>query len=180
MITSLWILLALGAVFLIGTLLLRLRDHFAPARTLGDASTSVPVAIEGGDLVCGALRVHISEIKVVGEATNRDGPWAEDWFLCLVTSPDGTWINIPMNSLGTRTYELLIARLAIAEPWRLGNSTDFASCVVWPAELQNQQMFLFERAAPHTQIGRWLQQIGIQPSGYVQRLAEPVVACAAA
>jgi len=39
------------------------------------------------------LEIDINEIVVIGEYTNSDGPYFDDWFLTLVTK-DGQWQSI--------------------------------------------------------------------------------------
>jgi hypothetical protein len=39
-------------------------------------------------------QTDLNEIVIIGEYTNSDGPWFDDWFLVFVTK-DGHWRHIP-------------------------------------------------------------------------------------
>jgi hypothetical protein len=122
------------------------------------------------------LRIPLSDVRIVGEVTNQNGPWREDWFLCLVVRDDGTWVEVGMSTGGTDLYEQLASRLGISEPFRLTRSTDFESCVVWPPEIDGSPMFAFSAPEPGTATGRLLLRLGAAPSGNVQTLSREVLA----
>ena len=40
------------------------------------------------------FQIDINDIVVIGEYTNSDGPYFDDWFITFVTK-DGQWQSIP-------------------------------------------------------------------------------------
>ena len=40
---------------------------------------------------------NLSDIVVIGEHTNSNGPWFDDWFITFVTK-DGKWFSIPWHA----------------------------------------------------------------------------------
>ena len=85
----------------------------------------------------------LRNLRIVGENTNEDGPFADDWFLCFVSGPDewaaASFYAEPkfdiVRQLGQRLGSKLIPDLA-------GFAT-FASRILWPDELAGQPLFEF-------------------------------------
>lgn len=88
--------------------------------------------------------IRLSDIKVIGEYTNQNGPFADDYFLAFVTNPDGGWYEASFYAEGR---ELLLQELYskfIVDPQHsLVASTDFNSVILWPKELSGRPMFEF-------------------------------------
>jgi hypothetical protein len=88
------------------------------------------------------LRIDTKEILVIGEYTNSDGPWFDDWFLTLVTK-DGQWQSIPMYA--DNINELLDLLCNTFEPDLRQNfltgSTEWDSAILYPVSLKGKQLF---------------------------------------
>ena len=84
----------------------------------------------------------VAEIRVVGESTNQNGPYAEDWFLCLCD--ESGWMEIPVESDGFQAFlEALAGRLGFSPALELVQSPDFESRVLWPASLTTYPLFAY-------------------------------------
>lgn len=84
--------------------------------------------------------VELPSIRVVGESINQNGPYCEDWHLCLCQECE--WLEIPVEALGFEEALLQLAqRLGFTPRLKLVNSTDFASRVLWPSELADKPLF---------------------------------------
>src|SRR5690606_10078645 len=92
----------------------------------------------------GGFSLTLDQIRIIGEYTNQNGPFADDWFLFFLT-PEPGWYEVPMYAEGVNEFiEALSRRLdAPIEP-KLFGSTDFTSRVLWPAHLEGQPLFNFE------------------------------------
>ncbi len=86
----------------------------------------------------------VTEIALVGECTNQNGPWADDWFLVLVHR-DGHWVEVSMYSEGEQLRLQLVG--ALSDPLQIGlaDSTDFASRIMRPAAFAEHPLFVYER-----------------------------------
>jgi hypothetical protein len=88
------------------------------------------------------LQVDIGEILIIGEYTNSDGPWFEDWFLTFVTK-DGQWQSVPMYA--DKINDLLDLLCNTFDPGLRQNfltgSTDWDSAILYPVSLKGKQLF---------------------------------------
>ena len=88
------------------------------------------------------LEIDANDILVIGEYTNTDGPWFDDWFMTFVTK-DGNWRSIPWYV--DNRDELTQFLCAKFQPdlnlsFMLG-STDWDSVVRYPLKLKGQKLF---------------------------------------
>lgn len=89
--------------------------------------------------------LRLDEVRVFGEYTNQNGPFADDWFLVFLRADDEYWFEAPVHAEGAeQLLELLRAQLNIdTVECKLAHSTDFESRVMWPRELAEQPLFQF-------------------------------------
>ncbi|MGN7784458.1 hypothetical protein ACTJIJ_08025 [Niabella sp. 22666] len=88
------------------------------------------------------LQIDLNDIAVIGEYTNSDGPYFDDWFITFVTK-DGQWRSIPwyadnidevMQYLSDKfDHDLTSTHLA--------NSTEWKSVVRYPSYLEDKELF---------------------------------------
>ncbi len=139
------------------------REDFTLRAALGSARSKFechPCRLSlDGDL----LRYEIKEkaawclpvkfIRLIGEYTDTSGPLADDYFLCFAVDAAGWW-RAPFDSHGAaEVLTGLSDRLQTHLQMGLANSTDYASRILWPADLTGQAMFTF-----HDRTGRRLWQ----------------------
>lgn len=106
--------------------------------------------------------IRVDDIRVIGEATNQNGPWADDYFICFATGPE-MWHEASFYASGLETLlSTLSARLGIKLQLSLIGSTDFASRIHWPPELADTPMFQYEDVPPRTVVGRLLGSLSIR------------------
>ena len=92
----------------------------------------------------GDWQLALREIRVIGEYTNQNGPFAVDYFLAFVTDPELIWLEASFYAEGREAFlEKLGARLGQVFQCSLCASTDFDSRVWWPVDLAGQPMFDF-------------------------------------
>ncbi len=95
--------------------------------------------------ICGDWSLPLSEVRVIGEFTNQDGP-VDDYFFAFVTSPYEMWRSVSFYADGRDTFlRSLGVKLGIECECTLVASADFNSCVWWPPELAGQKMFEFRQ-----------------------------------
>ena len=88
--------------------------------------------------------LSLSDLAVVGESTDQNGPYVEDWHLCLGDRSD--WTEIPVSALGFETFlEELSLKLGFPPKLKLGNSADFKSRVMWPLTLADKPLFSYRK-----------------------------------
>lgn len=118
--------------------------------------------------------VLAADIRVVGEMTNQDGPFADDYFLCFVTGTDGNWCAASFYADGRDAcLEQLGTQLGAPLELRLSSSTDFASRILWPPSLAGMPLFAFRDQVPH---GFWQRLRHRLVGQNVQTLSRPVMA----
>lgn len=86
--------------------------------------------------------VYIREIVVIGEYTNSNGPWFDDWFVTFV-SANGEWSSI---SVYAANIEDLIDVLANRfdeklKYFQLADSTHWKSLVRYPRSIEGNELF---------------------------------------
>jgi hypothetical protein len=113
----------------------------------------------------------LSRVRVIGEATNQNGPYLDDYFLCF--APDAnSWHEASFYAEGqTEFLKSLESILGCELSLRLCCSTDFDSNVIWPPHLAGKPMFSFTPVQPRTWIGRL-----IGPLQNTQAFSDEVIA----
>jgi hypothetical protein len=87
---------------------------------------------------------NLSEIAVIGEHTNSNGPWFDDWFITFVTK-EGKWLSIPWyaENIDELTTILCDKFQTDMKGSYLAGSTKWASVVRYPSQLKNKSLFKF-------------------------------------
>ena len=114
----------------------------------------------------GNWELELSQILVIGESTNQNGPFTDDYFFCFATGP-WMWREASFYAEGTEEFlKALSERLGIEIRLELISSTDFASRVLWPAGLVGKPMFRFVEVPFRS----WTERIDQTYSDVVQRV----------
>jgi len=95
------------------------------------------VWIRGGEEFA---EIIISEIRVIGEFTNANGPHLDDWFLSIITTE--YWHEIPIDVVGIE--QLLIDlghKLNSSLKLELANSTEWKTRIMYPEEYLNKDLY---------------------------------------
>jgi len=105
--------------------------------------------IENGGLsyqseVYGSWSLAISEISLIGEYTNENGPMADDYFLVFLSAKEPGWFEASFYGEGRdeilkELSDLLGSELSCG----LAHSTTFTSQVIWPDEKKGKRVFDF-------------------------------------
>lgn len=96
------------------------------------------------DRVDGLQLIPVSDIVVLGESTNTEGPDFDDWFLSVATRD--TWFDIPVTSNGFDSFlKELGATLRFVPELSLGGPT-CNSRILWPSDLESQEMFKYQKS----------------------------------
>lgn len=104
--------------------------------------------------VYGEWDLPVADLRILGEATNQNGPFADDYFFCFATGP-GRWLEASFYADGRDEFlRALGTELGASLETGLCNSTDFASRVLWPLPLAGQPMFHYEDVPPKSLAGR--------------------------
>ncbi len=98
------------------------------------------------DRIDGVELIALSDVVVIGESTNTEGPDFDDWFLSVATRE--AWFDLPVTSIGFDTFfQELGAAVGFAAKLKLG-PPKCDSRVIWPPEFEEQPMFAYRN--------RWL------------------------
>jgi hypothetical protein len=112
------------------------------------------------------LEVGINDIVVIGEYTNAEGPFFDDWFLTFVTR-DGQWHSVSWYAENIEQVTQYLSNkfhpnLSVSH---LMNSTGWKSLVRYPLHLEDQPLFILVPSdsfkAPKTVIDKIFFSIGI-------------------
>jgi hypothetical protein len=93
----------------------------------------------------GTWVVPLAEIHVIGEYTNQNGPFLDDYFFAFVRSADEMWFEASFYAEGRDGFlkDLSVALGRTCE-CSLCASTDFISRIWWPESLAGQPLFEFK------------------------------------
>ncbi|MFG0242780.1 MAG: hypothetical protein ACF8R9_08355 [Phycisphaerales bacterium JB054] len=87
--------------------------------------------------------ISLNSVRIIGECTNENGPYADDWFLCLVTDCGG-WVE---GSVYVPNFVAFMGELCVSMGSdffvSLARSTTFASRVMWPESIADTELFEF-------------------------------------
>jgi hypothetical protein len=98
--------------------------------------------------------INVQDVRIVGEATNENGPFCDDWFLCFATARE-KWHEASIYASGCDTVlSALSVRLGSALKLGLAASTGFGSRILWPHELAEKPMFAYEAGPAQSMVGR--------------------------
>jgi hypothetical protein len=93
-------------------------------------------------------RLPVSEIKIIGEHTDDQGPTVDDYFLVFLTASDLYEVSFYAEGVNGFLRELS-DRLETTLSCELGNSTTYKSRVMWPADMEGAPVFdYFESLKP--------------------------------
>jgi hypothetical protein len=99
-----------------------------------------------GDLLAyhsasGDWSVSISAIRLIGEYTNSDGPYLDDYFFVFLTAPEGGWHEASFYAAG-RDDALRAVEKKLGAPIEAGlcDSTDYRTRILWPPNLKGQAL----------------------------------------
>lgn len=131
-----------------------------PAGRIADlGSISITMSESGrilldGDVIRYRSAVHgdwdlpVSDVRILGEATDPCGPFADDYFFCFATGPDA-WREASFYAEGREPFlRALGVKLGSTLEVGLCNVADFASRVLWPPSLVGVPMFRYDDIPP--------------------------------
>ena len=105
----------------------------------------------------------MDKIKVIGEFTTADGPYADDWFLTFITQKD--WIEIPMYTDGMTNFLTDLGKILKADlNAKLTNSADWKTRIMYPNEFKEKELYEIENVEPKTFWEKIKKRIGMQDS----------------
>ncbi len=90
----------------------------------------------------GSWRIPVSDIKIIGEHTDDQGPLIDDYFLT-----DSTLYEASVYAEGVDEFlRQLRNRLGANLSLDLGNSTTYKSRVIWPVDMEGVPVFDYSRS----------------------------------
>ena len=111
------------------------------------------------------LQININEIVVIGEYTNSDGPYFDDWFLTFV-SKDGQWQSIPRYAANIDNLTTYLSTKFDQDfnTTNLANSTEWKSSILYPTHLKDKMLFKLKPSStyktPKTLLDKILSSVG--------------------
>ena len=99
----------------------------------------------------------LSDVRIIGEATNQSGPFVDDYFFCFATGPS-LWREASFYAEGRDEF-LRALGAKLGNPLEVGlcHSADFASRVLWPPTLAGEPMFRFDDIPQKGLLGKLLR-----------------------
>ena len=112
------------------------------------------------------LQIDISDIVVIGEYINAEGPYIDDWFLTFITK-DGHWQSIPWYADNIDELTQYLSNKFhqnLNEPC-LANSTEWKSIIRYPTHLIGKTLFTLIPCStykePKTFLDKILSSVGL-------------------
>ena len=97
---------------------------------------------------------------ILGEYTNNDGPFLDDYFLVFVTRAGQSYRASFYCEGRDEFVEAFGTNFGASIVFALVGSTDFASSVLWPSELAGKPLYEFADVPPQGKVGKalhWLR-----------------------
>lgn len=103
---------------------------------------------------------NLAEIIVIGEHTNSNGPWFDDWFIDFVTK-NGKWFSIPwyadnIDALTEILCDKFEPDLNISY---LTNSASWNSIVRYPSNLKGKPLFVLTPSTTYKEPKNFFQRL---------------------
>jgi len=85
--------------------------------------------------------IPISDIRLIAEYTNSDGPYVDDYFFVFLTAREGGWHEASFYAEG-RDAALRELERKIGTPLETGlcGSTDYRTRIMWPESAKDQPL----------------------------------------
>jgi hypothetical protein len=107
------------------------------------------------------LTLEIDKIKVIGEYSTEGGPFVDDWFIVFVMSID----EVNQISAHAEGLEKVLKELSESKGTgvvgSLFYSTQWKTNVIWPKELEGQELFELVNLPPKNRWERLKIRIGL-------------------
>ena len=89
----------------------------------------------------GDWSVPVADVRLIGEYTNSDGPYLDDYFLVFLTAPEGGWHQASFYAKG-RDEALAELSRSVGAPLECGlcDSTHYKTRIMWPPHLRNEEL----------------------------------------
>lgn len=122
------------------------------------------------------LYINLNDIVVIGEYTNSDGPYSDDWFITLVTK-DGQWQSIPWyaDNIDELTQYLSNKFQQDLNETYLASSVEWKSIVRYPIHLKGKTLFTLTPSVtykkPKTFLDKILSSVGFGNFDTTQNVA---------
>lgn len=113
---------------------------------------------DSGTLVCdgdviryssrdfGSWSLPISSLQIIGEYTNENGPFLDDYFFVFLTESRSEWWEASFYAKGSDTFLATLRKnlTDLGSP-ELYGSTSFKSRILWPAKHSGKPLFVFSQ-----------------------------------
>lgn len=85
--------------------------------------------------------VRVPDVRLIGEFTNSDGPYVDDYFLVFLTAAENGWHEASFYANG-RDEALASLGKSLGAPLQCGlcDSTQFKTRIMWPPQLKDQKL----------------------------------------
>ncbi|MGI9242273.1 MAG: hypothetical protein ACR2RV_15855 [Verrucomicrobiales bacterium] len=92
----------------------------------------------------GSWELPITDIAVIGEYTNEDGPLADDYFLVFLQGGEPGWLEGSFFADGRDAVLMELSRKLGADiSCGLAHQATFTSRILWPDHLMGRELFEF-------------------------------------
>jgi len=131
-----------------------------------DENTSGTLRLDLGTIVYelpgNGWRLKLSDVRLIGEYTNSDGPFLGDYFVVFLTAAEGGWHQASFYADGRDAF---LADLAehLGSPIKTGlaGSTDFKTRILWPSEISGEPLMKVV-PKPTRRARLWAKLTGVQ------------------
>ena len=86
--------------------------------------------------------VSCDDIRVVGEFTNNNGPYADDFYLVLIDNKEAVHVG-SFYAPGRDFVDIMLKNAGMLDEYGLCNSAELRSRVLYPNELRGEPLYTF-------------------------------------
>ena len=133
---------------------------------MNEGNTSGSIRLDDGiivhDLPGDGWSLSLCDIRLIGEYTNSDGPFFDDYFLVFLSAVEGDWHQASFYADGCDSFlEVLSGALGTRIETGLCTSADFRTRILWPPDVIDKPFM--EIVPKPTRRGRlWARITGVQ------------------
>ena len=131
-----------------------------------DKNTSGTIRLDHGTIVYelpgDGWRLKLSDVRLIGEYTNSNGPFLDDYFFVFLTAAESGWHQASFYADGRDSFlKALSEALRVPIETGLCNSVEFKTRILWPSDLNGKP--LMKVVPKPTRCARlWTKITGVQ------------------
>lgn len=111
------------------------------------------------------FELELENVKLIGEYTNDQGPFFDDWFLVFVDVQNRSFKVSMYSENIENTIDEIVKFFQFERTLSLVNSADWKSVILWPERMKGKEFLQLIQVKPTTFLGKIGAIFGLKRTG---------------